>query len=70
MGASAGRTAAVVAGARVICKNCTIAGRLIAERSLTPRYTQRRREIEAQITYWHGRCLAPTTCPCQHRLEA
>lgn len=69
MGASAKRMPASEVDARVICKNCTIAGRLIAERSLTPP-GDKHREIEAQITYWHRRCLAPTTCPCQHRLEA
>ena len=49
----------------MICKNCTIAGRIAGEGTPNSEF---RGTWEQQIAYWHGRCLAPTTCPCQHKL--
>ena len=51
----------------MICKNCVIAGRITAD--ISQHGHEPRSDRLAQIEYWHGRCLAPTTCSCQHRLE-
>jgi hypothetical protein len=61
----------------VICKNCTIAGNIAAGNILTSEPNTPDPELPGyvipadqltQIRYWHSRCLAPKTCPCQHRI--
>lgn len=47
----------------VICKNCGIAGRIVVAYRQSGDPAQK-----AQIEYWHGRCLNPKTCSCQHKI--